>query len=87
MSDSRDPACVRLRFRLPKAEIKYVKWLVEARDGLAVVSSPKGRGEMEWVVPEGMMEEAVELAEALEQEVGLIALSPLRGSREQKAKS
>ncbi len=77
MSDTTDQACVRLRFRLPKAEIKYVKWLVEARDGLAVVSSPKGRGEMEWVVPEGMVEEAVALAEALEAEVGLTPLAPL----------
>ena len=60
-----------LRFRLPKAQIKYVKWLVEARDGLAVVSSPKGRGEMEWVVPMGMVEEAEALAEALAEEIGL----------------
>lgn len=74
MEFTEDPGCLRLCFRLPKDQIKYVKWIVEAHDGLAVVSSPRGRGEMEWMVPVGLEAEAKELAGALAAEVGLVFL-------------
>ena len=76
MEFTEDPGCLCLRFRLPKEQIKYVKWIVEAHDGLAVVSSPRGRGEMEWMVPVGLEEEALVLAAALRDEVGLELLPP-----------
>ena len=58
-------------FRLPVQEIAYVRFVVEAYEGLAVVTSLPGRGEMEWTIPDGLLGAADELARALAGEVGL----------------
>lgn len=59
-------------FRVPLAEIGYVRMIVEAYDGLAAVRSLSAdRGEIEWLVGEGMTAEADALAERLRAEVGL----------------
>jgi hypothetical protein len=59
-------------FRVPLAEIGYVRMIVEAYDGLAAVRSLSAdRGEIEWLVGEGMTAEADALAERLRTEVGL----------------
>jgi hypothetical protein len=68
--------CTRRYFRLPLAQISYVKFVVEAYEGLAQVSSRPGRGEMEWVVPPGLEQQAEALARALEAEAGLVPIAP-----------
>ncbi len=63
------------RFRVPLEAIGYVRMIVEAYDGLAVVVSPRAReGIVEWWVAPGREEEAGALARALEREVGLRSL-------------
>lgn len=74
MTGGDDADCVRLTFRLDRQQISYVKWVVEAYDGLAVVSSEAGRGELQWLVPRARLDEARALAAALAAEVGLVAL-------------
>ena len=62
-------------FRVPLHEIGYVRMIVEAYDGLAFVRSlSASRGEIEWVVGEGMEEEAEALAVKLAKEVGLLSI-------------
>ena len=62
-------------YRVQLAEIGYVRMIVESYDGLAVVRSlGGGRGEIEWLLGEGMEEEADELAARLRDEVGLCAI-------------
>lgn len=62
-------------YRLPLSEIGYVRMIVESYDGLAAVRSHGGaRGEVEWILGEGMEDEADELAARLADEVGLVAI-------------
>jgi len=61
-------------YRLPLSQIAYVRFIVESYDGLAQVTSLPGRGEMEWIVPGGMVAVADALARALSDEVGLVAI-------------
>lgn len=67
--------CLRRYFRLPRENIAYVRFVVEAYEGLALVSSPPSRGEMEWFVPVALAEQADELARALETEAGLVSIT------------
>lgn len=61
-----------LFYRVPLSEIGYVRMIVEGYDGLAAVRSLSGgRGEIEWLLGEGMEEEAAALADRLRREVGL----------------
>lgn len=73
-----DPHCLRLHFRLPLGEITYVRYVVEAYDGLAVVSSRPGVAEVTWTVPRSRRDEAEALARALGEEIGLEPLPPPR---------
>ncbi len=59
-------------FRVPLAEIGYVRAIVDGYDGLAVVRSldPR-RGELEWIISDGREEEAAALAARLAVEAGL----------------
>jgi hypothetical protein len=62
-------------FRLPVNEIGYVRMIVESYDGLATVRSHgSSRGEIEWLIGEGLEGEAAELAVRLGREVGLIPI-------------
>lgn len=62
-------------YRVQLQEIGYVRMIVESYDGLAVVRSlGGGRGEIEWLLGEGMEEEADALAARLRDEVGLCAI-------------
>lgn len=62
-------------YRVPLSEIGYVRMIVEGYDGLAVVRSlGGGRGEIEWLLGEGMEQEADALAERLAKEVGMVAI-------------
>ena len=64
-------ACIRRIYQLPIEEIGYVRFIVEAYEGTAIVSSLPGRGEMEWTIPASRCQEAQNLAEALSKETGL----------------
>ena len=59
------------RFRVAREHIAYVRFLVEAYEGLAQVSSRRGQAEVCWVVPRGQREAAAALAQALRDEIGL----------------
>lgn len=62
-------------FRVPLAEIGYVRMIVEAYDGVAAVRSlAHGRGEIEWLVGEGMDEEADVLSARLQRETGMVPI-------------
>lgn len=62
-------------FRVPLAEIGYVRMIVESYDGLATVRSPSSdRGEIEWLLGEGLEAEADELAVRLLEECGLVPI-------------
>jgi hypothetical protein len=66
---------ISLFFRVPLAEIGYVRAVVEAHEGLAYVRSAEAnRGEIEWLVPEPLLDDARALAAALGQEAGLIEI-------------
>lgn len=59
-------------FRVPLSEIGYVRMIVDAYDGLAAVRSlGHDRGEIEWLVGEGMDDEAEALAIKLAAEIGM----------------
>ena len=62
-------------FRVPLGEIGYVRAIVEGYDGLAVVRAPDPkRGEIEWLIGEGLEDEADMLVRKLEIEAGLIEI-------------
>jgi hypothetical protein len=63
-------------FRLPLEEIAYVRAIVEGYDGLAYVHSPDARrGEVEWVIGEGMDAEAEALIGRLTRTCRLIEIT------------
>lgn len=62
-------------FRVPLGEIAYVRAIVEAYDGVALVRAPDPRrGEIEWMIGDGLEAEADALAERLAVDAGLIAI-------------
>jgi hypothetical protein len=58
------------RFRVPLEDIAYVRMILEAYEGLAVMVSERGSTRVDWHVAPGREEEADELARAL----GLVEL-------------
>ena len=63
-------------FRVALPEIGYVRAIVEGYDGLAVVRAPDpNRGEIEWLVGDGLEAEAETLVHRLEKEAGLIEIA------------
>ena len=71
MLDADAARVVRLYFRVPLEEIAYVRFVVEAYDGLAQVTSLPGRTDMQWVVPVEQRATAEALARALATEARL----------------
>jgi hypothetical protein len=62
-------------YRVPVAEIAYVRAVVEGYDGVAVVRAlDPNRGELEWLIGEGLEDEAQAIAERLAGEVGLLEI-------------
>lgn len=59
-------------YRVPVAEIGYVRAIVDGYDGLAIVRALDARrGELEWIVGEGLEAEAEAVARKLAVETGL----------------
>ena len=66
-------------FRVALPEIGYVRAIVEGYDGLAVVRAPDPkRGEIEWLIGDGLEAEAETLVHRLESEAGLIEIAAPR---------
>ncbi len=62
-------------FRVALEQIGYVRALVEGYDGLAVVRAPDARrGEIEWLIGEGLEAEAETVVRRLENEAGIIEI-------------
>lgn len=66
---------LRRRFRLDREQIGYVKFVLEAYEGLAQMTSLAGRSEIEWIIPRGLEQPAEELALALREEVGMVEIT------------
>jgi hypothetical protein len=63
-------------FRVSLPQIGYVRAIVEAYDGVAVVRAPDPRrGEIEWIIGEGLEDEADLLVRRLETEAGIIEIA------------
>jgi len=60
------------RCRCPRPAIAYVRMILEAYDGLAVMSSRRGDTLVEWWIAPGREGEADTLARALFDEVALV---------------
>lgn len=58
-------------FRVPREHIGYVRFLLEAYEGIAQISSQPGQAEVQWTIPAGQREAAAALARALRDEIGL----------------
>lgn len=59
------------RFRCPIEQIAYVRMILEAYDGLAIMTSQPGDSIIEWWIAPGREHEAEALANALEADAGL----------------
>jgi hypothetical protein len=71
-ADADEPDYVRRRFRVSREHVGYVRMIVEAYDGLAVVVTPDPAvGIIEWWIAPGREDEARTLADALERRIGL----------------
>lgn len=68
-------ACVRRYFRVPLAEIGYVRFVIESYEGLAQMVSLPRRAEVEWIIPASLIAEAEALAESLAEETGLAPIA------------
>ena len=63
-------------YRVPLEQIAYVRAIVEAYDGVALIFSPDPRrGEIEWRIGEGLEEEAQTIAARLVREAGLVEIA------------
>ncbi len=63
-------------YRVPLEQIAYVRAIVEAYDGVALIFSPAARrGEIEWQIGEGLEDEASTIARRLMREAGLIEIA------------
>jgi hypothetical protein len=63
-------------FRVPLEQIAYVRAIVEGYDGVALMHAPDARrGEVEWLVGEGLEGEAEELVRRLAVEADLVEIA------------
>jgi len=63
-------------YRVPLEQIAYVRAIVEAYDGVAVIYAPDPRrGEIEWRIGEGLEDEAQQIADKLAREAGLVEIA------------
>jgi hypothetical protein len=63
-------------FRVPLGEITYVRAILEAYDGVALLFSPDPRrGEIEWQIGDGLTAEADALVTRLTRETGLVEIA------------
>ncbi len=64
-----------LYFRIPLDEVAYVRAILEGYDGVAVlIARNADRGEIEWLIGEGMENEADQIATRLIEETGMVPI-------------
>ncbi len=62
-------------YRVPLSELAYVRAVVEGYDGVAAIhANDPRRGEIEWLIGDGLEDEAQALAARLERESFLIEI-------------
>jgi hypothetical protein len=62
-------------YRVRVEEIGFVRAIVEAYEGVAVIHAPDPRrGEIEWVIGDGLEAEADEIAARLSSSIGLVPI-------------
>jgi hypothetical protein len=62
-------------FRVPLEQIAYIRAVVDGYDGVAVVKArDPWRGEVEWIIGEGLGDEAEAIVQRLAFEAGLIEI-------------
>jgi hypothetical protein len=70
-----EPDYTRWRFRVATEHVGFVRMIVEAYDGLAVVVTPDPKiGVIEWWIGPGREAEAAQVAASLEKQIGLTLL-------------
>ncbi|MBW2735276.1 MAG: DUF4911 domain-containing protein [Deltaproteobacteria bacterium] len=69
------PDMICFTVRLPRAQIGYLRFLLEAYEGLAQLKAMAGRDEAEVLVPSEREAEASALLHALKDELGLEVVS------------
>ncbi|HXU73048.1 MAG TPA: DUF4911 domain-containing protein [Polyangia bacterium] len=63
-------------FRIPLGEIGFVRAIVEGYDGLAIVRAPDpNRGEIEWLIGDGLEDEADALIARLTRQLGFVEIA------------
>ena len=68
------PLEIRRYYRVALKELAFLRFVLEAYDGLAVLTSLPGRAEVEWSIPVERADEADGLAEALAAEMTLVPI-------------
>lgn len=63
------PQMVVLTLRIPRSEIGFLRFVLEAYDGLAQLSAEAGREEATMMVPTSRRDEALALLKALRDEI------------------
>ncbi|HEY7954204.1 MAG TPA: hypothetical protein VII38_02890 [Polyangia bacterium] len=63
-------------YRVPLDQIGYMRAVVEGYDGVAAIfARDPNRGEVEWIIGEGLEDEALAIARRLELETGLVEIA------------
>jgi hypothetical protein len=63
-------------FRVPLEQIAYVRAVVEGYDGVALVRArDPNRGEIEWVIGDGLDDEAETIVQRLRRESGIVEIA------------
>ncbi len=69
-------------FRVNPQDMAYVKFIVDAYEGLAVLRTvDPEEGIVEWMIPPDLMEEVEELIDSLQGEIAIVPMSPPREPR------
>ncbi|MCA9669253.1 MAG: DUF4911 domain-containing protein [Myxococcales bacterium] len=65
---------VRRYFRIPRANIGLLRFILESYEGLAQLRALPRRAEVEWLIPPELVAQADDLARDLEHELGLVPI-------------
>ena len=71
---TKDPGAVRRYFRVELNQLVRLRFILEAYEGLVVLTSLPGRAEVQWTVPRELAKEADVLACKLAEELTLVPI-------------
>ena len=69
---------VAIELYVPREQIAYVRFILEAYEGLAIQTSPPRSTQVTWHVPQSRLEEAQKLLKALSKEAGVASWDTVR---------